>query len=99
MAIQSDVKLNNNVLTLEGNFIETNAHDFKMDNPDRRSNTAGHRRALVHGFKDELVINWASDYPGGVVINGTVQVPNRLVAGGNLEGNTLILGEKGNDAD
>ena len=56
--------------------------DFKIDHKPRRKNKSSHRRALVHGFNDELMINWAKDYPGGVVINGNVKCPNTLEVGG-----------------
>ena len=41
-----------------------------IDAPSRRSTSGGNRRALVHNFSDGLTINWASDYPDGVTIEG-----------------------------
>ena len=36
------------------------------------------RRALVHGFNDELVVNFAGDYPGGVTIRGAISIPGKI---------------------
>jgi hypothetical protein len=40
------------------------------------------RRALVHGFGDQLVVNWDHDYTGGVVVNGRVTMPDGAVVAG-----------------
>lgn len=40
------------------------------------------RRALVHGFGDQLVLNWDRDYTGGVVVNGRVTMPDGAVVAG-----------------
>ncbi|SKB05943.1 hypothetical protein [Aeromicrobium choanae] len=40
------------------------------------------RRALVHGFGDQLVVNWDRDYTGGVVVNGRVTMPDGAVVAG-----------------
>ncbi|MTB88302.1 hypothetical protein H9L21_01765 [Aeromicrobium senzhongii] len=40
------------------------------------------RRALVHGFGDQLVVNWDHDYTGGVVVNGRVTMPDGVVVAG-----------------
>lgn len=59
-----------------------NSEDVVLDSAGRRSNTTGQRRALVHDFSDGLTINWGSDYPGGVTINGMVKVPARMMIAG-----------------
>ena len=41
-----------------------------------------YRRALVHGWGDQLVLNWDRDYTGGVVVNGRVTIPNGAVVSG-----------------
>lgn len=67
---------------LEGAHLRCSHHDLHLDHPARRSNAAGHRRALVHDFNDGLTINWASDYPGGVTIRGNVNVPGAMTVAG-----------------
>jgi len=67
------------VKELEGANLLVRHHDLKLDNPDRRKNNTGHRRALVHNFDDGLTINWAKDYPGGVTIRGIVSLPEQLL--------------------
>ena len=32
----------------------------------------------MHDHNDGLTLNWASDYPGGVTINGVVSCPGEL---------------------
>ena len=59
---------------IKQNHLRLESHDLHLDHPDRRSNTSGSRRALVHGFNDELVLDWAKDYPGGVVSHGNFEV-------------------------
>lgn len=44
--------------------------------------TNPYRRALVHGWGDQLVINWDRDYVGGVVINGPVTMPHGAIVSG-----------------
>lgn len=48
-----------------------------------------YRRALVHGWGDQLVLNWDNDYTGGVVVNGRVTMPNGAVVAGQDVGATL----------
>ncbi len=46
--------------------------DLMLDSHERRNGeTGGHRRALVHGSGDKLLINFGGDYPGGVGIGGS----------------------------
>ena len=73
----SDIKFNGEEVIVEGNWLKARVLDLKMDHPSRRTNNAGERRALVHDFSDGLTINYASDYPGGVTINGIVKSDNR----------------------
>ncbi|HYH05131.1 MAG TPA: hypothetical protein VEC37_18730 [Bacillota bacterium] len=63
----------------ENNQLKISAYDLLLDNPDRRkpgSNSKAFRRALVHGYGDQLVINCANDYPGGVAIHGAINGEN-----------------------
>jgi hypothetical protein len=84
MSAASDVKL------VPGQVV-VDAWDFCLDSPDRRKDQANptapasNRRALVHDFNDGLTMNWGQDYPGGVTINGVVNVPTRLEVGDALE--------------
>jgi hypothetical protein len=75
--MKSDIKLDNNHLHLEGDFIHCASMDFILDNPQRNKGMGGPlRRALVHDFNDGLTLNWAGDYPGGVTIFGkTINLP------------------------
>jgi hypothetical protein len=63
----------------------------------------------VHGFNDELALNWAKDYPGGTVVHGNLEVQKGgalrlsdnsgdVVAEVNVSGN-LTLGGGGVDGD
>jgi len=46
--------------------------DLILSNPSRSSSG----RALVAAGGNQLIINWASDFTGGVAIAGQVQLPN-----------------------
>ncbi len=70
------------VEALAGHQIVMNGEDVVLDSAARRKNATGQRRALVHDFNDGLTINWASDYPGGVTINGNVTMPTKLTVAG-----------------
>lgn len=85
----SDIKFEGEWVNVEGFVLKSGTADFMLDNPSRRGNPAGLRRALVHDFADGLTINWASDYPGGVTINGNVNHVN-----GVLKTNVVRLGDK-----
>jgi hypothetical protein len=67
---------------VKGHRFVINAEDIVLDSASRRTATTGFRRAMVHDFNDGLTINWASDYPGGVTINGVVKVPAKLLVDG-----------------
>jgi hypothetical protein len=81
------------------NAIVCKTTDLILDNNDRRSE--GHksdkelRRALVHNHGDKLTINYANDYPGGVEIEGTLEVVGNGYAGFALVriSHALLLGE------
>ncbi len=100
--MKSDVKLNGSNITIEANHIETTAHDLKLNHPQRRKGGGPHRRALVHGFKDELVLNYARDYPGGVSVHGALEVlgnKNQPILRVNPTYGNLVLGGSGADGD
>jgi hypothetical protein len=57
------------------NNLNVQGHDFLLDSAERRkANGPQFRRALVHDQNDGLTINFARDYPGGVTINGLLNV-------------------------
>jgi hypothetical protein len=88
----ADVKLENAEAVVEGNWLKVECWDIKLDAADRRSRPTGERRALVHGSNDELVVNYADDYPGGVTIGGEIHIPGRIKENKlHLEGTDLIL--------
>ena len=62
--------------------VEVQGSDFMLDYAPRRSNTTSFRRALVHAWDDNLVINFNGDYPGGVLIEGPVTMPGGATIGG-----------------
>jgi hypothetical protein len=53
--------------------IENASKRIEFDNPKRR--------AIVHDFGDKITMNFSNDYPGGVNIEGTVEIPEVLNAG------------------
>lgn len=67
---------------LTGNQIVMKSADLVLDSAARRKVATGQRRALVHDFNDGLTINWGTDYPGGVTLNGNVVMPNKLTVAG-----------------
>jgi hypothetical protein len=68
--LSSDIKLDGDWVTIEANWTRAQCWDLMLDAPDRRSSQSGWRRALVHNHQDGLTVNFASDYPGGVNIEG-----------------------------
>ena len=96
----ADIKLEDGTVIVEGNWllvkcwkikqdhVRLEAHDLHLDHPNRRKTQGGDRRALVHGFNDELVINWNGDYPGNVVVHKDL----KIAKGGKL----VIEDDKGN---
>jgi len=74
----ADLTLDGGNAIVDGNWLLVRCLDIKLDAPSRRSSTAGERRALVHGFSDELVVNYNADYPGGVTIRGEVHIPEKI---------------------
>lgn len=82
--MSSDIKLSDDRVIIEGNYLESHTADIILDHPPRRrpdANPQVPRRAIVHGFNDELVVNFHSDYPGGVVIQGEVKILDQLLLG------------------
>ena len=76
----SDITLNGDHIEIDANVIASSAHDLKLDNPGRREggSESPHRRALVHGFGDQLVLNWAEDYGGGTKVDGDLTVAGSI---------------------
>lgn len=57
-------------VTVEANVLRVTGADLMIDSQGRRDGAGGsYRRALVHGPGDTLIVNWANDYTGGVVLN------------------------------
>ena len=55
--------------------LNVQGHDLLLDSAQRRRvNGPTFRRALVHDQNDGLTMNFGSDYPGGVTVNGTVKL-------------------------
>jgi hypothetical protein len=75
----SDIKFDGDWVVIEG-AMRVVANDIVLDHPNRRKNTNGTRRAFVHDFNDGLTLNWGSDYPGGVTINGRVVIADRIAS-------------------
>jgi hypothetical protein len=67
-------------IKLDGERVLVEATDLMLVSEERRK-APGERRALVHGFDDDLVLNYAGDYPGGVTIRGRVTASERLFVG------------------
>ncbi len=70
----SDIRFDGEFVIVEGFWTKVRTLDLMLDAPSRRSTSAGDRRAMVHDFGDGLTINYASDYPAGVTINGARKV-------------------------
>ena len=86
----NDIKLTeNNWVEVEGDVLKVSAHDIMLDSPERRISGGEFRRALVHGFADDLIINHDSDYPGGVTIVGEVRMSRQLVVR-----DTILIGRE-----
>lgn len=69
----SDVQLDtpyNGWVQVAADIVRSTATDFMLDSAARRGGAGGpHRRALVHGGGDTLIVNFNEDYSGGVVVN------------------------------
>lgn len=71
--MSADIKLDGNWLVFEGQWTRVRSWDLMLDAEDRRSDSSGWRRALVHNHEDGLTINYSSDYPAGVKIEGNTK--------------------------
>jgi hypothetical protein len=82
--MNADLKLYDTRLVLQGDIVTSEAHDFRLDSPERRSAGSSPdvpRRAMVHlkwktpfgKETDGLVLNFDGDYPAGVTIVGDLQ--------------------------
>ena len=85
--MSSDVKLDGDWVIIDGTWTRLRTLDLMLDAPSRRSNNIGWRRALVHNPNDGLTINYNSDYPDGVKIEGKVSVDS--VEGQNISSQNI----------
>lgn len=68
------------VVTVAASNLRVLGHDLALDSQRRRlPGGPKHRRALVHDENDGLTINFSADYPGGVTVNGQLEVTGKLV--------------------
>jgi len=75
--VTTDIKLNESEVVVEAQVLKHTGPDIHLDCQDRRGGAGGvHRRALVHGPGDALVLNWALDYTGGIFLNGLTHALN-----------------------
>jgi hypothetical protein len=70
---------------VESRVVQVKGTDLHLDSAARRTNATLYRRALVHDYGDRLTINWNGDYPAGVRINGSVEMPG----GATIEGHDV----------
>ena len=81
----TDIRLDDadgNWIMLQSLVLRSSASDFMLDSPSRRRSEEGLRRALVHNTTDGLTINFAGDYPGGVVVEGDLTVTGQIRTAG-----------------
>lgn len=85
-------------LTIRSRVTQIRGTDLMLDGGSERRGDRGvlkpirrspYRRALVHGWGDQLVLNWDHDYRGGVVVNGRVTMGDGAVVAGQDVGATL----------
>ena len=76
-------------LLVKNDITKLTSWDLILDNPKRRTSKKGKRRAVVHGPKDTLVLNWGSDYPGGTSIHSDLNVKGNLSVSG-MSGNLKV---------
>ena len=88
---------NGDWLEVRSRIAEVKGTDIMLDGGSERRGTgvftkirrSPYRRALVHGWGDQLVLNWSNDYAGGVVVNGRVTMPGGAVVAGQDVATTL----------
>lgn len=80
-------------VTVLCNNLNVQGHDFLLDSVERRkANGPRFRRALVHDQNDGLTLNFASDYPGGVTVNGPLNITGDIEFGITHHDSILITG-------
>lgn len=81
-------------VTVLCNNLNVQGHDLLLDSAQRRRvNGPRFRRALVHDQNDGLTVNFAGDYPGGVTLNGTVQLTGDVLIRITHQDSILITGQ------
>jgi hypothetical protein len=70
----TDILLEDSTIVLAAHTTRVQGPDLELDAEDRRAperrGGGSPRRALVHGFNDELIVNYGGDFPGGVTVQG-----------------------------
>lgn len=76
----SDIRLEEDSVVIDAFTLKHEGGDFQISYAKRRQPLArsAHRRALVHGESDELVVNLEQDYPGGVTLRGPVLIQDKV---------------------
>jgi hypothetical protein len=94
-------------LRINSRVVDVKGTDVMLDGGSERRGDGGifkplrrspYRRALVHGWGDQLVLNWDHDYSGGVVIQGRVTMADgAVVAGRDVAATLTTLGTQVSD--
>jgi hypothetical protein len=94
--MKADIKLDGVQVVLEGDAVKVVAADVVIDSPERRDPARSgvpHRRALVHGKGDLLIISFAGDYRQ-VRVGSPLAIEGTLAVGGNVQVHDSIIFER-----
>lgn len=83
-------------LVLTDVAVSAEAHDFELRSPHAHrwaGNLQPTRRALVHGYQDELVINYGPDYSGGIRLKGDVHLEGVVRTDATFRGDVTVAGD------
>lgn len=81
-------------VTVLCNNLNVQGHDLLLDSAQRRkANGPRFRRALVHDQNDGLTLNFGRDYPGGVTINGLLDLTGDIKIRITHQDSILITGQ------
>ena len=83
--LASDIVLGDSEVLVSESDLRVTGTDFVIDNAGRRTSpNPPHRRALVHGEGDKLIINFEGDYPSGTEVESNLVVMGDLHVESNL---------------